>query len=69
MTAKLTEMGVDITESGKTMVVDARDRELKPVNVTTQSYPGFPTDVQPQMSTLLATIPGTSVVQDPVYPV
>ena len=68
VTAKLSEMGVDVTESGKTMVVDARDRELKPVNVTTQSYPGFPTDVQPQMSTLLATIPGTSVVQDPVYP-
>ncbi|MDB5046826.1 MAG: UDP-N-acetylglucosamine 1-carboxyvinyltransferase [Deinococcus sp.] len=68
VTAKLTEMGVDIAESGKTMVVDATDRELKPVNVTTQSYPGFPTDVQPQMSTLLATVSGTSVVQDPVYP-
>jgi UDP-N-acetylglucosamine 1-carboxyvinyltransferase len=68
VTAKLTEMGVDISESGKTLVVDATHRDLKPVNVTTQSYPGFPTDVQPQMSTLLATIPGTSVVQDPVYP-
>lgn len=68
MTAKLREMGVEILESGNTMLVDATGQELKPVNVTTQSYPGFPTDVQPQMSALLATVPGTSVVQDPVYP-
>lgn len=68
VTAKLQEMGVDILESGSTILVDATRGELKPVNVTTQSYPGFPTDVQPQMSALLATVPGTSVVQDPVYP-
>jgi len=68
ISAKLTEMGVDILESGDRLIVDARNRELKPVNVTTQSFPGFPTDVQPQMSALLATVPGTSVVQDPVYP-
>lgn len=68
VTAKLSEMGVDILESGDRLIVDARNRELRPVNVTTQSYPGFPTDVQPQMSALLATVPGTSVVQDPVYP-
>ena len=68
VTAKLQEMGVDILESGNTILVDATRGELRPVNVTTQSYPGFPTDVQPQMSALLATVPGTSVVQDPVYP-
>ncbi|MFC4637600.1 UDP-N-acetylglucosamine 1-carboxyvinyltransferase [Deinococcus hohokamensis] len=68
VSAKLQEMGVDILESAGSVVVDARNRELKAVNVTTQSYPGFPTDVQPQMSALLATVPGTSVVQDPVYP-
>ncbi|MPY65440.1 UDP-N-acetylglucosamine 1-carboxyvinyltransferase [Deinococcus sp. SDU3-2] len=68
VSAKLSEMGVDILESGDSLIVDARGRELRPVNLTTQSYPGFPTDVQPQMSALLATVPGTSVVQDPVYP-
>lgn len=68
VTAKLQEMGVDITEDDRSVTVDARDRELKAVNVTTQSFPGFPTDLQPQMSALLATVPGTSVVQDPVYP-
>ncbi|MBX8464526.1 UDP-N-acetylglucosamine 1-carboxyvinyltransferase [Deinococcus sp. RIT780] len=68
VTGKLQEMGVDVTEQGNTLTVDARDRTLNPVNITTQSYPGFPTDLQPQMSALLATVPGTSVVQDPVYP-
>ncbi|OLV19809.1 UDP-N-acetylglucosamine 1-carboxyvinyltransferase [Deinococcus marmoris] len=68
VTAKLQEMGVQITEDGNTLIVDATGTELKPVNVTTQSFPGFPTDLQPQMSALLATVPGTSVVQDPVYP-
>ncbi|GBF06449.1 UDP-N-acetylglucosamine1-carboxyvinyltransferase [Deinococcus aerius] len=68
VSAKLTEMGVDILESGERLLVDARNRSLKAVNVTTQSFPGFPTDVQPQMSALLATVPGASVVQDPVYP-
>lgn len=68
VTAKLQEMGVSVTEDGMTLLVDATAGELKPVNVTTQSFPGFPTDLQPQMSTLLATVPGTSVVQDPVYP-
>jgi UDP-N-acetylglucosamine 1-carboxyvinyltransferase len=68
VTAKLQEMGVEITEEAGRLIVDATARELKPVNITTQSYPGFPTDLQPQMSALLATVPGTSVVQDPVYP-
>ncbi|WP_221088022.1 UDP-N-acetylglucosamine 1-carboxyvinyltransferase [Deinococcus aquaedulcis] len=68
VTGKLQEMGVSVMEGGQTVVVDARERTLKPVNITTQSYPGFPTDLQPQMSALLATVPGTSVVQDPVYP-
>ncbi|MBZ9713257.1 UDP-N-acetylglucosamine 1-carboxyvinyltransferase [Deinococcus multiflagellatus] len=68
VTGKLQEMGVSVMEGGQTLVVDARERTLKPVNITTQSYPGFPTDLQPQMSALLATVPGTSVVQDPVYP-
>ncbi|GHF53085.1 UDP-N-acetylglucosamine 1-carboxyvinyltransferase [Deinococcus metalli] len=68
VSAKLQEMGVDVQEGDTSVVVDARGRELRPVNITTQSYPGFPTDLQPQMSALLATVPGTSVVQDPVYP-
>lgn len=64
---KLSEMGVKILESGNTLSVDARG-DLKSTNVTALEFPGFPTDVQPQMSALLSTVPGTSVVVDKIYP-
>ncbi|WP_027481716.1 UDP-N-acetylglucosamine 1-carboxyvinyltransferase [Deinococcus pimensis] len=68
LSSKLQEMGVVILESGDSMIVDATQGELRPVNVTALEFPGFPTDLQPQISALLATIPGTSVVVDKVYP-
>ncbi|MFC6590589.1 UDP-N-acetylglucosamine 1-carboxyvinyltransferase [Deinococcus lacus] len=67
VSSKLTEMGVGVTEEVSSLIVDATQGHLRAVNVTTQSFPGFPTDLQPQMSALLATIDGTSTVQDPVY--
>ncbi|ULH15442.1 UDP-N-acetylglucosamine 1-carboxyvinyltransferase [Deinococcus sp. KNUC1210] len=67
LSTKLTEMGVNILEQGSTLMVDATRGKLTPTNITTVEYPGFPTDVQPQMSALLATVPGTSVVMDRVY--
>ncbi len=65
---KLTEMGVHILESGDILTVDASRSRLKPTNVTALEFPGFPTDVQPQMSALLSTVRGTSVVVDRIYP-
>ncbi|AWN24567.1 UDP-N-acetylglucosamine 1-carboxyvinyltransferase [Deinococcus irradiatisoli] len=65
---KLIEMGVGILESGDILTVDATRAALKPTNITALEFPGFPTDVQPQMSALLATVPGTSVVVDKIYP-
>jgi UDP-N-acetylglucosamine 1-carboxyvinyltransferase len=65
---KLTEMGVHILESGDIITVDATRAALKTTNVTALEFPGFPTDVQPQMSALLSTVPGTSVVVDRIYP-
>lgn len=67
ISAKLGEMGVTILESGDSLLVDATG-ELRPTNVTALEFPGFPTDLQPQMSALLATVPGTSVVTDKIYP-
>jgi UDP-N-acetylglucosamine 1-carboxyvinyltransferase len=40
----------------------------KPVNLTTEPYPGFPTDMQAQMCALLSTTPGISVVTENVFP-
>ena len=40
----------------------------KPLEVTTMPYPGFPTDMQAQMCTLMSITPGISVVTEKIYP-
>ncbi|WP_424952036.1 UDP-N-acetylglucosamine 1-carboxyvinyltransferase [Deinococcus sp.] len=67
LSLKLSGMGVNILEQGSTLSVDATGGLLRPADVVTGSFPGFPTDIQPQMSALLATVPGESVVTDGVY--
>jgi len=64
--AKLKEMGVKITISEDSMVVDG-DVELKPIDIITLPYPGFPTDMQSQMMSLLATVDGTSIITETVF--
>ncbi len=66
LSAKLAEMGVDIHEEGDSIRVIA-DGPLKAVNVKTLPYPGFPTDMQPQMTTLLTMAKGTSIVTEGVF--
>lgn len=44
-----------------------RARTLKPVDITTLPYPGFPTDVQAQMMALLTQVPGISVITERVF--
>jgi len=43
-------------------------RQLRPVNVTTLPYPGFPTDMQAQMMSLMTLTPGISVITEKIYP-
>ena len=59
ISAKLIEMGVTIEEGDDSIRVKV-DKELKGVNVKTTPYPGFPTDVQQPMSSLLSVAPGRS---------
>jgi UDP-N-acetylglucosamine 1-carboxyvinyltransferase len=66
ISAKLMEMGAEIEESGDSLRVRA-GKELSGVNVKTFPYPGFPTDMQPQTTTVLATCTGTSVVTESVF--
>lgn len=66
VSAKLREMGCDIDEGEDTIRVQAKG-QLTGVNVKTQVYPGFPTDLQPQMSALLTVANGTSVVTETVF--
>ncbi|MCX5697689.1 MAG: UDP-N-acetylglucosamine 1-carboxyvinyltransferase [Candidatus Omnitrophica bacterium] len=43
-------------------------KQLKPINITTLPYPGFPTDMQAQMMSLMAVTPGISVITEKIYP-
>ena len=66
ITAKLMECGVEVEERDDTLLV-RRSARLKKVNVKTLPYPGFPTDMQPQMTTVLALAEGTSLVTEGVW--
>ncbi len=66
--AKLEESGATVLElSSDTLYLDATG-PLSPVDVVALEYPGLPTDLQAPFGAYLATIPGTSVVTDRVYP-
>ncbi len=67
ITAKLREMGVDVTEYDESVRVDATKRPLRKCNIKTMPHPGFPTDCQPQFAALLTTVPGTSIINENVW--
>lgn len=66
ITAKLKEMGVEVVENGESIRV-AANQPLKNINVKTLVYPGFPTDLQQPMSSLLTIASGTSVVTETIF--
>lgn len=64
---KLREAGVDITDV-KGGIRVRRRKNLSPVDVTTLPYPGFPTDMQAQMMSLMTITKGISVITEKIYP-
>ncbi|MCL2387037.1 MAG: UDP-N-acetylglucosamine 1-carboxyvinyltransferase [Defluviitaleaceae bacterium] len=66
VTAKLKEMGCNITEGGDWIHVCGSE-VLRSCEIKTAFYPGFPTDLQPQMATLLCKAQGTSTVTENVF--
>ena len=66
LTAKLTEMNCKIEEGDDYIKVTATDN-LIATNIKTMAYPGFPTDLQPQMTALLASANGTGIVTENVW--
>ncbi len=64
--AKFTEMGVRLYEDGEDLLIDATGTE-KSVNIKTMPYPGFPTDMQAQFSSVLSVANGTGVVVETVF--
>ena len=67
ITAKLVEMGVDIEEEGDALIVRRGPGRLSPTNVKTMPYPGFPTDMQPQIAAVLCLAQGTSILNEGVW--
>ncbi len=66
LSAKLLEMGVYVGEDDDRIHIRS-DGNLRAVNVKTQVYPGFPTDLQQPMAALLATANGSSTITETIF--
>ena len=66
LTAKLLEMGVRVSDNDDSIRVRCLGGH-RAVNIKTQVYPGFPTDLQQPMSALLTTARGTSIIQETIF--
>lgn len=66
ISSKLREMGVRVTDQGDAVLVESTGR-LKKAKVKTMPYPGFPTDMQPQIAVCMALAQGTSVITESVW--
>src|SRR5258706_15524273 len=63
---KLTDAGARSERNGASITVGRKGR-LKPVDITTLPYSGFPTDVQAQMMALMAVTPGISIITERIF--
>lgn len=66
ITGKLEECGLIVDEKDDYVVVMSNGK-VKATRIKTRPYPGFPTDMHPQMSALLTTAHGTSIITEGVY--
>jgi UDP-N-acetylglucosamine 1-carboxyvinyltransferase len=66
VTDRLEEVGVKVSRENGTIFCSSA-RRLNPVDVTTQPYPGFPTDMQAQLMALLCLADGMSIVSERIY--
>ena len=64
---KLHDAGIDVEETKAGLKVARRNGRVKAVDITTQPFPGFPTDLQAQMMALLSTAEGTSVLEEKIF--
>lgn len=66
-TAKLLEMGCIVTEYDDAIRVTVGDEPLKSTRITTLPYPGFPTDLQPQITVVLGLCKGVGTVTESIW--
>jgi UDP-N-acetylglucosamine 1-carboxyvinyltransferase len=64
---KLDAAGVSVTQTNRGLKVARKNGRVRAVDVTTEPFPGFPTDLQAQMMALLCTAEGTSVLEEKIF--
>ncbi|MGS0746784.1 UDP-N-acetylglucosamine 1-carboxyvinyltransferase [Syntrophomonas erecta subsp. sporosyntropha] len=64
--AKLQEIGVEVIICSCGLKV-VGNQKMKPTDIKTMPYPGFPTDMQPQFMALLSTVEGTSIMVETIF--
>ncbi|MBO6885217.1 MAG: UDP-N-acetylglucosamine 1-carboxyvinyltransferase [Marivita sp.] len=64
---KLDAAGISVEETPSGLKVARKNRRVSAVDVTTEPFPGFPTDLQAQMMALLCTAEGTSVLEEKIF--
>lgn len=65
--AKLDAAGISVAETEHGLKVARKNGRIRAVDVTTEPFPGFPTDLQAQMMALLCTAEGTSVLEEKIF--
>ena len=64
---KLDEAGISVEQTANGLKVKRSNSGIKAINVTTEPFPGFPTDLQAQMMAMLCTATGTSVLEEKIF--
>ena len=64
---KLDAAGISVSETANGLTVTRNGGDVRAVDVTTEPFPGFPTDLQAQMMALLCTANGTSVLEEKIF--
>jgi len=64
--AKLLEVGAMVIPDGDGIIIDGKNN-FNPIDIKTMPYPGFPTDMQAQMMSLLCTVHGTSLITETIF--
>lgn len=65
--SKLEEMGAEFNIEGDVLTTKTKLKDLKPVKATTMPHPGFPTDLQSPMMTLMCLVKGTSEIKETIF--
>jgi UDP-N-acetylglucosamine 1-carboxyvinyltransferase len=64
---KLDAAGISVEETDKGLKVARKNGRIRAVDIETEPFPGFPTDLQAQMMALLCTAEGTSVLEEKIF--